>query len=145
MGDLPGFSPTHQAFIARTALGRRPEDLSGLLRRVEGEDVDINMRRLGHGVEDSRGNVLALVAVVAAAFGVFGPGWGWPDLIVAAILATLGITGGSQIMRQAALELRSALAYVGANPSHRRARGKRRSRIFSAIRTRTRVVPNIGR
>ncbi|HWU94511.1 MAG TPA: cation transporter [Sphingomonas sp.] len=55
----------------------------------------------------SRNDAIGNVAVVAAAFGVFGTGSGWPDLIVAAILATLGISGGVQIMRQAASELRS--------------------------------------
>lgn len=56
----------------------------------------------------SRNDAIGNVAVVAAAFGVFGTGTGWPDLIVAAILAALGISGGIQIMRQAAGELRSA-------------------------------------
>lgn len=56
----------------------------------------------------SRNDAIGNVAVVAAALGVFGTGTGWPDLIVAAILATLGISGGIQIMRQAASELRSA-------------------------------------
>lgn len=56
----------------------------------------------------SRNDAIGNIAVVAAAFGVFGTGSGWPDLIVAAILATLGISGGIQIMRQAAAELRSA-------------------------------------
>lgn len=55
----------------------------------------------------SRNDAIGNVAVVAAAFGVFGTGSGWPDLTVAAILATLGISGGIQIMRQAAAELRS--------------------------------------
>lgn len=55
----------------------------------------------------SRNDAIGNVAVVAAAFGVFGTGTGWPDLIVAAILAALGISGGVQIMRQAAGELRS--------------------------------------
>ena len=54
----------------------------------------------------SRNDAIGNLAVVAAAFGVFGTGSGWPDLIVAAILATLGISGGIQIMRQADGELR---------------------------------------
>lgn len=53
----------------------------------------------------SRNDAIGNVAVVAAAFGVFGTGSAWPDLTVAAILATLGISGGIQIMRQAAAEL----------------------------------------
>jgi Co/Zn/Cd efflux system component len=56
----------------------------------------------------SRNDAIGNLAVVAAAFGVFGTGSGWPDLIVAAILATLGISGGIQIMREADGELRGA-------------------------------------
>jgi len=55
----------------------------------------------------SRNDAVGNVAVVAAAAGVFGTGSAWPDLIVAAILATLGLTGGWQIIRQARAELRS--------------------------------------
>jgi len=55
----------------------------------------------------SRNDAIGNVAVVAAAFGVFGTGSACPDLTVAAILATLGISGGIQIMRQAAAELRA--------------------------------------
>jgi Co/Zn/Cd efflux system component len=54
----------------------------------------------------SRNDAIGNVAVVAAAAGVFGTGTAWPDLIVAAILATLGLTGGWQIIRQARSELR---------------------------------------
>jgi Co/Zn/Cd efflux system component len=55
----------------------------------------------------SRNDAIGNVAVVAAAAGVFGTGTAWPDLIVATILATLGLTGGWQIVRQAREELRS--------------------------------------
>ncbi len=54
----------------------------------------------------SRNDAIGNVAVIGAALGVFGTGTGWPDLIVAAILAALGISGGIQIMRQATGELR---------------------------------------
>lgn len=53
----------------------------------------------------SRNDAIGNVAVVAAAAGVFGTGTAWPDLIVAAILALLGISGGIQIIRQALSEL----------------------------------------
>lgn len=53
----------------------------------------------------SRNDAIGNVAVVAAAAGVFGTGTAWPDLIVAAILATLGLTAGWQIIRQAQGEL----------------------------------------
>lgn len=53
----------------------------------------------------SRNDAVANVAVVAAALGVFGTGTAWPDLIVAAIMATLGIAGGLKIIRLAWGEL----------------------------------------
>lgn len=55
----------------------------------------------------SRNDAIGNLAVMVAALGVFGTGTAWPDLMVAALLATLGIWGGCQIVRQAALELRS--------------------------------------
>ncbi|WP_084253396.1 cation transporter [Sphingomonas pituitosa] len=53
----------------------------------------------------SRNDAIGNIAVVAAAFGVFGTGTGWPDIAVAVILAGLGLSGGWQIIRQARAEL----------------------------------------
>jgi Co/Zn/Cd efflux system component len=53
----------------------------------------------------SRNDVIGNAAVLAAAAGVFGTGAGWPDLIVAAIMATLSVSGGGQIIRHARGEL----------------------------------------
>jgi len=53
----------------------------------------------------SRNDAIANLAVVAAALGVFGSGTAWPDLIVDAIMAMLGITGGIKIIRLAVSEL----------------------------------------
>lgn len=55
----------------------------------------------------SRNDAIGNAAVVLAAAGVFGTGTAWPDLIVAAVMAGLGITGGIQIIRQARTELAS--------------------------------------
>jgi Co/Zn/Cd efflux system component len=55
----------------------------------------------------SRNDAIGNVAVVVAAAGVFGTGTAWPDLVVAGILASLGIAGGWQIIRQAKAELRA--------------------------------------
>jgi Co/Zn/Cd efflux system component len=55
----------------------------------------------------SRNDAIGNIAVMAAALGVFGTGTAWPDLIVAAILALLGISGGIQIVQQARRELGS--------------------------------------
>ena len=53
----------------------------------------------------SRNDAIANIAVVAAALGVFGTGTAWPDLIVAAIMATIGVSGGIKIIRLAWGEL----------------------------------------
>jgi Co/Zn/Cd efflux system component len=55
----------------------------------------------------SRNDAVGNFAVVLAAAGVFGTGSAIPDLVVAAILASLGISGGIQIVRQSYRELRS--------------------------------------
>jgi Co/Zn/Cd efflux system component len=62
----------------------------------------------------SRNDAIGNVAVVAAALGVFGTGTGWPDIIVAAIMAALGISGAWQIIRQARRELIERPATVAA-------------------------------
>lgn len=53
----------------------------------------------------SRNDAIGNVAVVLAAAGVFGSGRGWPDAVVALIMATLSVSGGWQIVRQARHEL----------------------------------------
>ena len=46
------------------------------------------------------------VAVMFAALGVWGTATGWPDLIVAAIMASLFLSSSLQIIRQALEERR---------------------------------------
>jgi Co/Zn/Cd efflux system component len=60
----------------------------------------------------SRNDAIGNLAVVAAAAGVFGTGTGWPDLIVAAVMASVSISGGWQIIRQARGEIRSTRTLV---------------------------------
>lgn len=55
----------------------------------------------------SRNDAIGNVAVLAAAAGVFGTGTGWPDLIVALVMAALAISGGWQIVRHARADLRA--------------------------------------
>lgn len=54
----------------------------------------------------SRNDAINNVLVIAAGLAVLWSGSGLPDLLVAFIMAALGISGGWQIMRQSALELR---------------------------------------
>jgi len=54
----------------------------------------------------TRNDVLGNLAVLLAAAGVFGTGTGWPDIIVAAVMAALAIQGSVLVIRQASAELR---------------------------------------
>lgn len=53
----------------------------------------------------SRNDAIGNIAVMLAAAGVFGTGSNWPDLIVAAIMAWLALSGAVQIVMQARREL----------------------------------------
>jgi Co/Zn/Cd efflux system component len=55
----------------------------------------------------SRNDVIGNLAVLLAALGVFGTGTGWPDVVVAGLMASLGIQGAFQVIRQALDELHS--------------------------------------
>jgi Co/Zn/Cd efflux system component len=57
----------------------------------------------------TRNDVLGNLAVLCAALGVFGTGTGWPDVIVAAIMASLAIQGSVTVIRHAVSELRPPL------------------------------------
>lgn len=55
----------------------------------------------------SRNDAVGNVAVGLAALGVFGTGTAWPDLLVAALMAALALTGAVTVLRHARTELRS--------------------------------------
>jgi Co/Zn/Cd efflux system component len=54
----------------------------------------------------TRNDVLGNLAVLVAALGVFGSGTGWPDLAVAATMATLALQSSAVVAHQALAELR---------------------------------------
>ncbi|MBN8965235.1 MAG: cation transporter [Rhizobiales bacterium] len=54
----------------------------------------------------TRNDVVGNLAVLAAAVGVFGTGAGWPDLIVATIMAGLALQGAWTVIGQSLGELR---------------------------------------
>jgi Co/Zn/Cd efflux system component len=58
----------------------------------------------------TRNDVLGNLAVLLAAVGVFGTQTGWPDIIVAAIMATLALQGATVVARQSLGELRQPVA-----------------------------------
>ena len=55
----------------------------------------------------TRNDVLGNLAVLIAALGVFGTGTGWPDVIVATIMAALALQGAITVIREAVGELRA--------------------------------------
>jgi Co/Zn/Cd efflux system component len=73
----------------------------GLLYAFRGGDANMRSAWIC-----TRNDVLGNLAVLLAAAGVLGTGTGWPDLIVAAIMATLALQGAWMVLRQAFGELR---------------------------------------
>jgi Co/Zn/Cd efflux system component len=73
----------------------------GLLYAFRGGDANMRSAWIC-----TRNDVLGNLAVLLAAAGVLGTGTGWPDLAVAAIMATLASQGAWTVLRQAAGELR---------------------------------------
>jgi Co/Zn/Cd efflux system component len=61
----------------------------------------------------SRNDALGNIAVILAAGGVFATATGWPDILVAALIAGLNLHAALQVLRQASSELRHLQA-----PSH---------------------------
>ena len=54
----------------------------------------------------TRNDVLGNLAVLLAALGVFGTQTGWPDIVVAAIMATLALQGATVVIQQSLGEIR---------------------------------------
>jgi Co/Zn/Cd efflux system component len=73
----------------------------GLLWTFRGDDANMRSAWIC-----TRNDVLGNLAVLLAALGVFGTGTGWPDIIVAAIMAGLAIQGAIAVIRQSLAELR---------------------------------------
>ena len=64
-------------------------------------DGDANMRSVWLC---SRNDAIANIAVIIAAVGVFGTGSMFPDLLVAFIIAYLGVSSGLAVIKQARME-----------------------------------------
>lgn len=67
-------------------------------------DGDSNMRSVWIC---SRNDAIGNLAVLGAASGVYATSSGWPDLVVAGIMAALALSGAVQVLRHALAELRS--------------------------------------
>ncbi|WP_424932312.1 cation transporter [Amaricoccus macauensis] len=101
-GTVPGWST--MGLVGLAALVVNGACLLLLLAFREG---DANMRSVWIC---SRNDVVANFAVLAAALGVFGSGTGWPDVIVASVMAGLAIQGASVVIRESLAELRQSKA-----------------------------------
>jgi len=56
----------------------------------------------------TRNDMIGNLAVLLAAFGVFGTRAGWPDIVVAAIMAVLGLSAAREVVKRARSEMRAA-------------------------------------
>lgn len=54
----------------------------------------------------TRNDMIGNLAVMLAALGVFGTRAGWPDIVVASIMACLGLSAAREVIRHARAELR---------------------------------------
>lgn len=79
-------------------------NLASVFLLVAYKDGDANVRSVWLC---SRNDAIGNVAVMFAALGVWGTATGWPDLVVAAAMATLFLSSAFQIVRQAIAEKRS--------------------------------------
>lgn len=100
----------------RAWLGVPPEPITmgavGMLALLVNLGVAVLLYRFRNGDANmqsvwlcTRNDVIANVAVLVAAAGVFGTGTVWPDVAVAAILAVLGLSSGRVVLRRARAEL----------------------------------------
>lgn len=101
-GSLP--SALTMGVVGFTALVANAASF-GLLWACRGGDANMRSAWIC-----TRNDVIGNFAVLLAALGVFGTGTGWPDIIVAAIMATLALQGAMVVIRQSLTELRQPVA-----------------------------------
>lgn len=89
-------------FIAVLAL---TANLTSVLILLKYKDGDANVRSVWLC---SRNDAIGNIAVMVAALSVWGTATGWPDVVVAAILASLFLHSAAKILRQALDEWRFA-------------------------------------
>ena len=77
--------------------------MASVLILIKYKDGDANVRSVWLC---SRNDAIGNIAVMVAALGVWGTATGWPDLIVAAMLASLFLNSATKILRQALNEWR---------------------------------------
>ncbi|WP_040650510.1 cation transporter [Roseovarius sp. 217] len=88
-------------------------NVASVLLLMAYKDGDANVRSVWLC---SRNDAIGNVAVMVAALAVWGAGSGWPDLIVAGLMASLFVNSAQQIIRQALDERRHADGLVRSAP-----------------------------
>ena len=83
-------------------------NMASVLLLMRYKDGDANVRSVWLC---SRNDAIGNVAVMFAALGVWGTATGWPDLVVAAIMAGLFLSSAFQIVRQALAERREVSSH----------------------------------
>jgi Co/Zn/Cd efflux system component len=83
-------------------------NVGSVILLIRYKDGDANVRSVWLC---SRNDAIGNVAVLVAALGVWGTASGWPDLIVAAIMASLFLTSSARILMQAWHEFRHGHAH----------------------------------
>lgn len=84
-------------------------NLASVALLISYKDGDANVRSVWLC---SRNDAIGNIAVMIAALGVWGTATGWPDLIVAGIMATLFLSSAFQIIRQALAERAQEAAHA---------------------------------
>ena len=109
------FASAVWGFVAGTAPEAATMGIIGALALVSNVVVALMLYRWRTGDANmrsvwicSRNDAIGNLAVMAAALGVFGTGQGWPDLLVAAIMAGLAIWGSIDVVRHARGDLAGA-------------------------------------
>lgn len=95
-GELP-----HAETMGITAVAALAANVAVAVLLYRYRNGDSNMRSVWLC---TRNDVLANIAVLLAASGVFALGSRWPDLVVAAVISSLALVGAVQILRQAGQE-----------------------------------------
>jgi len=117
MGGFGVFVLARAAWSLRAGVPPEPATMGavGLLALAVNAGVALMLYRFRTGDSNmrsvwicSRNDALGNLAVMLAALGVLGTGSSWPDLLVAAAMAGLALSGSWSVLRHARSELRSA-------------------------------------
>jgi Co/Zn/Cd efflux system component len=103
-------------------------NVASVLILIKYKDGDANVRSVWLC---SRNDAIGNIAVMLAALGVWGTATGWPDLVVAAILASLFLNSATKILRQALDEARVSKERTSVDERHGKRRTVRRTECIS--------------